>query len=103
MIWFWIAFFIVSCIGAKVSLISNDNGGGKWFWIACCISAIPWFPLMTVWTKSILIDSVVYDAIILFAYLGVYFYSGAGKLITLTQYIGLGFTIIGLILMKAKA
>ena len=102
MLYFWIAFFIISCIGAKISILSHDNGGGKWFWISCLLSAIPWFAVMTVWTKSLLIDSVVYDAIILFSYLLIYIICGEGKFLTTIQWVGLSLTVIGLILMKLR-
>ena len=101
MIWFWIIFFIMSCIGAKVSLMSNHYGG-KWFVLICIMSAIPYFPLISLWSKNILVDSVVYDAVILFAYLLVYLMCGEGKFLTVIQWVGLSFTVIGLILMKMR-
>jgi len=101
MIWFWIIFFIVSCIGAKISLLSNVSGG-KWFIIACLMSAVPWFPVMSLWTKTILIDSLIYDFLILIAYTGVYLICGAGKAFGLWQYMGLLLTIIGIVMMKSR-
>ena len=101
MLWFWIIFFVMSCIGAKISLIANAQGG-KWFIILCVLNAIPYFPLMALWTKNILIDSIIYDVLICGAYIGVYIALGQGKAFGLIQYAGLVLTILGILLMKSR-
>lgn len=101
MFWFWIIFFLMSCLGAKVSLLANQQGG-KWFALACILTCVPYFPLMSIWTKSILADSFIYDFLIMAAYTGVYFLCGAGKAFGLVQYSGLVLTVLGIFLMKIK-
>jgi len=101
MILYWIIFVLISCIAAKISLYSNDSGG-KWFYISWFFCAIPFFPLLTLWSKNLLIDSVIYDGIIMLAYLFVYFISGEGKSLTTIQLTGIGLTLTGFIMMKAR-
>ena len=101
MIWYWIVFTIFSCIAAKISLLSSQHGG-KWFFLIWFIYIVPFFPLLTIWSKNLLIDSLVYDFIILFTYTGIYIASGVSKSFSLVQYIGLTLTILGFIMMKIR-
>jgi len=101
MIWFWLAFFIFSCIAAKISLLSNQYGG-KWFVLIWIIYLVPFFPILTKITNNILIDSLIYDLIILLTYTSVYIFAGVSKAFTLIQYCGLGLTILGFIMMKIR-
>jgi hypothetical protein len=91
----------LSCVGAKISVLSNAHGG-KWFIFACIFTIIPFFPIITRLSTNLLVDSIIYDVIILIAYLTVFFLNGLGEKVTVVQYIGIGFILFGMILTKVR-
>jgi hypothetical protein len=96
----WLFVFIFNGIGAWVNKLNNDGPG--FFWWACLVSMIPVFPIISRYSKSLLIDGLIYDVVIFFSYLIVLLALGCGKAITLIQWVGFALTLIGVILMKVK-
>lgn len=96
----WVFVFLFNCVGAWINQLNNVSTG--WFWWACLVSMVPIFPIISRYSKSLLIDGLVYDVIIFFSYLITLLVLGCGKGITMIQWVGFGITIIGVILMKCK-
>ena len=97
-IWMWIAFFIFSCLGAWISRLNNLNP--NWFWASCLISIVPVFPIIARFSKSLLIDGIIYDVVIFLAYLITLCILGCATKFTLVTWLGVLLTVIGVILMK---
>ncbi len=96
----WIFVFIINSIGAWINFMNNKETG--YFWWACLISILPIFPIISKYSKNLLIDGLLYDVIIFFAYLITLLLLGSGKNISLLQWIGFIITIIGCFIMKWK-
>jgi hypothetical protein len=94
----WLFVFVFNALGAWVNKLNNDNP--KWFWAACVISICPIFPIISRYTKNLLIDGIIYDVVIFLAYLIVLMMLGCGKSVTLIQWGGVALTLIGVVLMK---
>lgn len=96
----WLLVFVVNCVGAWINKLNNDGPG--WFWWACVISMLPIFPIISRFTKNLLIDGLIYDVVIFFSYVLTLLALGCGKGVTMIQWIGFSVAIIGMILMKVK-
>lgn len=96
----WLGVFIFNCLGAWVNLLNNQDP--KWFWLACIISICPIFPFISRYSPNILIDGIVYDVIIFFAYVITLFFLGCAKTFTFLNWLGVILTVVGIFLLKVK-
>jgi len=96
----WVIIFIFNMVGAWINYLNNIKIG--WFWWACLISMVPMFPIISRFSKNLLLDGIIYDVVIFFSYLVTLIFLGCAKTVTLVQWIGVVLTIIGCLLMKVK-
>jgi hypothetical protein len=96
----WSAVFLLNCFWAYINYLNNVKCG--FFWWACILSVIsaPLFPLISKYSKNLIVDGLVYDVIIFFAYTFTLIALGCSKILTPHQWIGFVLTVIGFILMK---
>ena len=96
----WIFVFVLNVFSAWTNQLNNVDK--KWFWLACVFSVIPVFPIVSRYSKNLLIDGLIYDIVIFFAYLITLLMLGCGKNVTIIQWIGVVITLIGVVLMKVE-
>jgi hypothetical protein len=80
--------------------LNNDHHGGMWFWISWAFTSIPIFTFIGLVSKNILFDSVLYDVIILIAYVITLLIMGCGTAFNIWNWVGLALTVAGFLLMK---
>jgi hypothetical protein len=102
MLWYWIPLFIMSCLTAWMSFLSNQIGGGKWFWMVWAIGLIPWWALLSKISNRLLVDSLIYDVVLTISYTGTLLILGASKNFNFIQWLGFFLTLSGIFLMKSK-
>lgn len=100
-IWWWIAIWTFYCIQACVAN-QNNLKGGKWLWIAIIYSALPVWPIISRYSKNLMVDGIIYDVILFLSYVVTLLWLGSGKAFTVWNWVGLGLVCAGVVLMKAK-
>src|SRR5208283_4577471 len=82
----WLIVFFYNCVGAWINKLNNDGKG--WFIWACIISACQLFPIISKYSKNLLVDGLIYDVVIFFAYLITLMVLGCGKAVSFIQWTG---------------
>lgn len=100
-IFWWILIALFYCLHALINKYNNDLGG-KWFYFSWLMAIIPIFPLVCKYSRDLLVDGMIFDAIMFISYIIVLLYLGCGETFTKLNWIGLFITIIGFILLKVK-
>ena len=99
--WFylWVPILVIlHIISSKLSIL-NQNGSNKaaiWMWI---IGALPIWIVISRYSKSILLDAMLYDTLLVIVYTVGIAYFGDKSLTTL-NYVGIGLMFAGLVLVK---
>jgi hypothetical protein len=96
----WGIVFFLNCFGAYINYLNNVRSG--FFVWACVLSVIsaPLFPLISKYSKNLIVDGLVYDVIIFFAYTFTLILLGCSKILNAHQWLGFVLTVIGFLLMK---
>lgn len=100
MIPIWIGLVIWSIIITYISFLANKNGIKGIIGLYIANGIIQFWPIVCYYSKNILIDALIYDAIVLFCYYGTLIYLGTGSSLTYTQWIGTFLIIIGIVMAK---
>ena len=99
----WIPFAIVMyATYAWITKQNNLHQTPVWFIWMWFVGAIPLWNIVSRSSTSLLVDGFLYDLIMLLAYVGTMIFLGEAKAFILNQWVGLGFCIIGFILMKVR-
>ena len=78
----------------------NQLQGGMYFWVVLALGAFPGWALVSRYSKHLLFDGLLYDAILISTYPIMMYFMGEMKKFSTIGYVGLVFVIIGLIMMK---
>lgn len=97
----WIPALIILCVAeAYVGVISNNSKDWKWFFICWVLMFPPMWPLISRYSKNIIRDGLIFDALSTSIYLIVPVCMGLAKDFSWAQWAGVGLIFTGLILMK---
>lgn len=100
-LYWWILIFVFYCGQAYLSKLNNTLGG-KWFLFACISSVIPIWALIARYSNHLLIDGIIYDVLLFVSYVLTFIILGETKGFNWMQWVGLGTTVIGVLLMKVR-
>ena len=97
----WITLAIISyIITAILSKQLNDTQSTKWLWMIIAWQLGGVWPLVAMYSKSLIFDALIYDLIIFLAYYSTLIYLGSGHNFTLTQWLALAIIGIGMTIFK---
>ena len=94
-----IPIFLWYCFQAYVSKISNLKGS-SWWMLVWFIGMIPIWALISKYSTNLLIDGIIFDLVLFFAYVITFAVLGAGSAFVVSQWIGLVLIIVGFVLLK---
>ncbi|UCH72519.1 MAG: hypothetical protein JSW62_02950 [Thermoplasmatales archaeon] len=103
--WIPIVFFYYigyGWVSRKSSIDETAWYSSKWFWFLILMGACPWWAIVSRITNNIIFDAFLYDMLMLIGFYMVMIIMGAGEKFCSTQWIGVGLTFVGFILMRCN-
>ena len=101
--YWWIPLAIIMYSSyAYVTKQNNLYQTSFWFWVMWAIGALPLWNCVSQKSTQLLVDSFLYDFVILISYVVTLIILGEAKAWIINQWFGLILCVIGLILMKIR-
>lgn len=106
--WFYLAWIPAAAVFYAFAAIftkwaNDDPAAWRWFFVLYFMQAFGLWPIVAKFSKDIIFDSFLFDAIIFSAYFVTLFALGAGSKFTTVQWTGTTLLIVGFILLKIGA
>lgn len=101
--WFyaWVPIVVAYyCIGAYLSKSTNNSTAIWWLYVLFVWNALGIWPIVAKYSKNLLFDAMLYDAICLFAYYVTLLSLGDAKTLSIYQWVGCIMVLVGMILFK---
>lgn len=99
----WVPIAILFYMGYAWITKQNNELGGNWLYILYIYGAFGQiWPLVSRYSKNLLIDGFIFDTIIIAAYVSTLIYLGAGESFNKIQWCGAGLALIGILMMKLE-
>ena len=100
---YWVpAVAVLYFFNAYASINNRDIGGAKWFVLLWLTSAVPVWMLVSKYSKNLVLDVLIYNMVLLVAFLLGMMIFGQMKTFLWYHLIGLSLCVLGLFIMNIK-
>lgn len=97
----WVPFVTLLYVIQSWLTIQNNNHGGKWFWIFFLASLFTPWVLISKFSKDIMFDAMIFDAILVLSYtLGLLYFTNSFSKFSYPQWIGIFLILVGMVVFK---
>ena len=96
----WTLVAILYIVYAIITKKANDTHSWSWVAVLYFLNALGLWPLVSMYSKNIILDGFIYDIIIFVTFYVTMIIMGAGERFTTTQWIASAMMFLGLILFK---
>jgi len=99
----WVPIVVVYYVGLTWISKQNNDIGGKWLYIMYLYGAVwPGWIVVSRISKRLLFDGMLFDNLMFLTYVVTLMFLGAHGKLTTHQWVGIGFVVVGSILMRIE-